>query len=543
MNHPSETDFDVIVLGAGLAGLGLARQLILERPQTRILVLDKRVHPAPLAAYKVGESTVEVGAWYLDHVLQLSDHLRDQQLPKYGLRFFFNSPDHQRLDEGLEVGLTRRFPHSSFQIDRGCLENFLIDEMPLGVKITTGIRLKSVELAKANEPHQVTYLEEGESKTVSCRWVVDASGRASLLKRQLGLAEKVGHRINSAWFRVDARLRIDDWCDWRELGPPESANHMRWLSTIHLMGEGYWVWLIPLSCGATSVGIVADPRHHPLTEFNSFERALDWLKRHQPLCAQAVAAHSDKIMDFLALKHFSYACKQVFSAQRWSLVGEAGYFPDPFYSPGSDFIALGNTFTIALIQRDLAGKSFAGLARSFDETYKILFHNTMRIYKDQYAIFGNPGVMTFKIVWDYTTYWAFIALSAIQGRFTDTATYAAIGASAQRIGSLNARMQAFFRQWHQRWQPVVTERFLDQTTLPLMYRFNSELKDDLDSEAFIARVSANLDTLEQLSLEIISRAAEDFPELNEFKLEDRAAETDYMAVIWDTLSSQPNPVL
>ncbi len=540
MNQDPETDFDVIVLGAGMAGLGLARQLILQRPGTRILVLDKRDHPAPLGAYKVGESTVEIGAWYLDHVLQLGDHLREQQLPKYGLRFFFNQPGHQRLDEGLEVGLTRRFPHSSYQLDRGKLENFMVEDMArLGVTVTSAAKVDAIELGEDQAPHWVNYLQNNTHQRVSSRWVVDASGRAGILKRQLGLGEKISHRINSAWFRINARLRIDDWCPWREMGPPECANHSRWLSTIHLMGEGYWVWLIPLSCGATSVGIVADPRHHPLSEFNSFERALAWLGCHQPLCAAAVAEQRDKFMDFLALKHFSYACKQVFSAERWALVGEAGYFPDPFYSPGSDFIALGNTFTLALIQRDLAKKPFAGMAQAFDETYKTLFHNTMRIYKDQYPMFGNPGVMTFKIVWDYTTYWAFIALSAIQGRFTDTASYAAIGDSAARIGTLNARMQAFFRQWHQRWQPTVRERFLDQTTLPLMYKFNAELKDDLDSAGFVARIGANLDILEQLSLEIISRAAADNPELNEFKLEDRPVATDFMAPVWQALSLHP----
>ena len=36
------------------------------------------------------------------------------------------------------------------------------------------------------------------------------------------------------------------------------------LSTNHICGEGYWVWLIPLSSGPISIGIVADPRFHPV---------------------------------------------------------------------------------------------------------------------------------------------------------------------------------------------------------------------------------------------------------------------------------------
>ena len=35
-------------------------------------------------------------------------------------------------------------------------------------------------------------------------------------------------------------------------------------------------------------------------------------------------------------------CERVYSPQRWALTGEAGAFADPLYSPGSDFIGLGN---------------------------------------------------------------------------------------------------------------------------------------------------------------------------------------------------------
>ncbi len=41
---------------------------------------------------------------------------------------------------------------------------------------------------------------------------------------------------------------------------------------------------------------------------------------------------------------------------RWSLVGEAGAFLDPFYSPGSDFIAISNTLTTDLVCRYLDGE-------------------------------------------------------------------------------------------------------------------------------------------------------------------------------------------
>ena len=44
---------------------------------------------------------------------------------------------------------------------------------------------------------------------LDARWVVDASGRAGLLKRKLGLAEANGHDANAVWLRIDGSRRSD----------------------------------------------------------------------------------------------------------------------------------------------------------------------------------------------------------------------------------------------------------------------------------------------------------------------------------------------
>ena len=50
--------YDVIITGGGLAGLCLARQLRQEHPDISVLVAEKKKHPVPEAAHKVGESSV-----------------------------------------------------------------------------------------------------------------------------------------------------------------------------------------------------------------------------------------------------------------------------------------------------------------------------------------------------------------------------------------------------------------------------------------------------------------------------------------------------
>ncbi|HQW92764.1 MAG TPA: FAD-dependent oxidoreductase, partial [Ferruginibacter sp.] len=65
--------YDVVVLGGGLAGLTLSLQLKKAKPGISILVLERRETAAATAAHKVGESTVELGTHYLREVLDIKE--------------------------------------------------------------------------------------------------------------------------------------------------------------------------------------------------------------------------------------------------------------------------------------------------------------------------------------------------------------------------------------------------------------------------------------------------------------------------------------
>src|SRR3546814_7748364 len=114
----------VVILGGGLAGLTLALQLRQRDPAIDVLVLERNAHPVREAAFKVGESTVEVGAHYFAEVLGLREHLQREQLVKFGLRYFFNDRSSQ-LDQCTELGVSRLLPTGSWQLDRGRFATFL----------------------------------------------------------------------------------------------------------------------------------------------------------------------------------------------------------------------------------------------------------------------------------------------------------------------------------------------------------------------------------------------------------------------------------
>lgn len=358
------SEFDVAIMGGGAAGLTLAMHLHRARPGTSIVVVEKSTR-APEAAHKVGESTVDIAAHYMRDVLKVEPHITGRQLDKFGLRFFFTQADNRDIARRVELGHAHR-PHvgATYQIDRGRFENYLSDELTdLGVDVWVGHRIDKIDLTDTGRRHSVSVTTpDGEHRGIRARWVLDASGRASLLKRKLGLAKPNGHNVNAAWFRIDHPIDIDEWSSLSSWHERITDGHRR-LSTNHLMGEGYWVWLIPLASNSISVGIVADAEIHPFDKINRFEKALTWLREHEPQCAEVVESHRDKLLDFKVMRNYSYGCEQVYSEQGWCLTGEAGIFLDPLYSPGFDVISLSNGLITDLVTRALDGEDISEARR------------------------------------------------------------------------------------------------------------------------------------------------------------------------------------
>lgn len=504
---------DVLIMGGGLAGLTLALQLTRRFPGIDVAVLERRGHPVPVAAHKVGESSVEIGARYFSQVLGLEPHLQTQQLKKFGFRFFF-SEGRRDIDQVTEIGASRPLAVPSYQIDRGIFENYLGEEARRrGVRFVDGAAVRRVELAEAGQQtHRIVWEQGGLTHAAATRWLVDACGRAGVLKRQLGLAEPNDHAAHAVWFRIADRLAIDDWPanpEWRARCDPPA----RWLSTNHLVGAGYWVWLIPLASGSHSVGIVADPRLHPLDTMDSFDKAMQWFERYQPRLFDALDGKRHLLQDFAYFRRFSYGCRQVFSGERWALTGEAGLFLDPFYSPGSDFIAMGNTYITELIGRDRAGRPFAAHAEIYDRIFHSFYESTLALYQDQYPIFGDPEVLPVKVIWDYAYYWGVLAQFFFQDRLADLDALGRLREELAFCQQLNIAVQKFLRAWSAVSGKRNRPGMLDQAALPWFAELNRSLNDPLDDAAFVERIRASARMLHRLAEELLARASAAHPGL------------------------------
>ena len=205
-------------------------------------------------------------------------------------------------------------------------------------------------------------------------------------------------------------------------------------------------------------------------------------------------------------------------------------FLDPFYSPGSDFIAISNTYICDLVGKDRAGQPFAPYASIYQQLYFSFYENTLTLYQDQYPLFGDAQVMPVKVIWDYTYYWALLAPLFFGERLTDIALLGRLRPQFTTGSMLNIALQALLRDWHQRNDAPLTpdSRLLDQFRIDWFHEMNRALNDVLDDNAFADRIAANVARMQWLAAEVLAQARRAYPQIDDHGLDALLAEAPPM---------------
>ena len=498
--------YDVAILGGGLAGLTLAIQLKRERPETSVVVLEKREGPAPLAAFKVGESTLLSGAHYFAHMVGLLDHLEQKQLLKNGLRFLCPTEDNRDVTERAEFGPISFPDRDTYQLDRGLLENELaLRARGVGVDLVQGARVQEVSLG--DDMHTVEFTHAEETMSTRARWVVDAAGRASLLKRKLGLARDVEHTINAAWLRLGGGLDFEQW----GAGNPDWMARMtepgiRMYSTNHLLGEGYWVWLIPLASGPISIGVCADPRLHPLEEIGDLDHWLHWMSRHEPQLADAIRAADQpgrglsprrglRLRGRARIFHGSLVPGRRSRCVRRSVL-LAGVRHHRLWQ----LIRLRSDRPRALAERTSRTGSSTTTTSTIAPCQFVLSRT-----EHNYPVFGNPWVMAGKLGWDVYHIHTGVTVLMVKDKLTDLEFMRSVDEDINRLYQLSINMQKVFRQWHEIEKRPRTNAMLlpIRARVPGFPAFLQEMSDDELRESLRDQVRY----AEAIAVAIFGRAA------------------------------------
>ncbi|MDJ0726690.1 MAG: NAD(P)/FAD-dependent oxidoreductase [Prochloraceae cyanobacterium] len=456
--------YDVVICGAGLAGLTLARQLLMQLPNLKLLLIDRLKRPLPHAGFKVGESTVHPGGTYLCNVLQLREYLDINHIEKYGLRYFFGSHKldfSSRAESGRSVYDAAINEH---QIDRGIFENdmrqMVVDG---GAELLEGAVLKDIELSKLEDDHVVHFKcnNSNNLQQVKARWVVDATGRRQFLSRKLGLRQEFESNCSATWLHVKGRFDVSDFVpadnrDWHERVSREHPflsrdRFSRYNSTNHIMGYGYWIWVIPLVSGSTSVGIVTHNDYHSFSSRNTLDKTMWWLSQHDPLVADRL--QECEVLDFKAIANYAYTSKQVYSIDRWACTGESAVFSDPFQSPGTDAIAIANCYIKELIHSDLESKLTPKLVESINREFIDYSRTLTEMIQSSYPTFYNETIGTISVMWYLAWAMSFVVPNMRFRIYKDgyITSYGAISKeeykTIEEINQLGLLTSRFIRDW------------------------------------------------------------------------------------------------
>src|SRR5881392_319636 len=175
-------EYDVVIIGGAFSGAATALMLKRKRPEARVLIIEKTAE----FDRKVGESTTEVSSCYMMRLLGLTHYLGHHQLAKQGLRFWFSNRPDQPFDDCVEVGSFYQSRLPGFQVDRAKLDSHMLDlAVQAGCELWRPAKVLNIELKDGND-QRVSAALEGSERSVRARWVIDATGRATMLARKLG---------------------------------------------------------------------------------------------------------------------------------------------------------------------------------------------------------------------------------------------------------------------------------------------------------------------------------------------------------------------
>jgi flavin-dependent dehydrogenase len=394
--------FDVVIIGGAFSGASTALLLKRRNPEWRILIVEK----AAEFDRKVGESTTEVSSCFLTRVLGLTNYLGHHQLPKQGLRMWFARTPDEEFTRCAEIGARYNSRLPGFQVDRSTLDEHVLSlAVKAGCELWRPAKINALELGGAGN-NSVTAQLGDETRTTSAKWVIDASGRAAVIARKRGTLQPLPeHPINSLWARFTG---VKDWDghELREKFPcwAEATKTARGWATNHLVGLGWWCWIIPLKGGDVSVGLVYDTRLFEPPKGGSIGERLKEHFRSHPVGREILGEAEPVVGDQKAFSALPYYSEEI-AGDGWVLAGDAAGFIDPLYSPGLDFCSFTAHGAHSLVSAALGGEDVTESIASWNDRFAFCYRAWFEsIYQDKYYYLGDAELMAAAFLHDIASY-------------------------------------------------------------------------------------------------------------------------------------------
>jgi flavin-dependent dehydrogenase len=345
--QPDAALWDVIVIGGGPAGSS-AGTLLADRGY-RVRLLEKARHPR----FHIGESLLPANLRLFDR-LGVGEQVRAIGMVKLSAEFV--SPQHgNRMERFLFADAWDKSMPGAYQVRRSELDHLLLRNAAVhGVEVVEGCQARDVAFLPDGSGAVIrAQHEDGSEERCRARFVVDASGRDTLLANQFKSKRRNDRHNSSALYGHFRGAQ-------RNLGEHEGNITVFWF-------EHGWFWFIPLADGTTSVGAVVWPHY---LKSRPKGRSLEaFFADTIALCAPLAERleHAERVNEVTATGNYSYTGKLT-HGRNFLLLGDAFAFIDPVFSSGV-MLAMQSAFAgaeaIDVCLRDPA-RADAALAR-FDK--------------------------------------------------------------------------------------------------------------------------------------------------------------------------------
>jgi flavin-dependent dehydrogenase len=174
-----QPEYDVAVIGGGPAGSTAAA--LLARAGRQVLLMEKDRHPR----FHIGESLLPMNLPIFER-LGVLDQVAAIGVRKPAADFPAEAGGYNNFSFARALG---RVPDHAFQVRRADLDALLFENARrCGAKALEDCQVLGCE-PFAGGGHQLRLREPAGERSVNARYVIDASGRDTLLGRQLGLKQ------------------------------------------------------------------------------------------------------------------------------------------------------------------------------------------------------------------------------------------------------------------------------------------------------------------------------------------------------------------
>ena len=147
------------------------------------------------------------------------------------------------------------------------------------------------------------------------------------------------------------------------------------------------------------------------------------------------------------------------------MVGEAGRWTDPLYSPGGDVISIYNTLvTDSILTADQA--ELESKVPLYEQLEQAVYQAYVPSFAISYECLGDQEAYSLKYVWELTIYFGFYVFPFINDLFTDRRFLIHFLRNFSKLGRVNLVLQTFIKHYYD-WKKANREPH----TSPIFFEF------------------------------------------------------------------------